>query len=164
MKIMIIKKLFLIFFLLSAVNNLNAQENTENSWQQRKQQFKAEKIAYISTELGLTVEEAQKFWPVYNKYDGKLDSLGEARRKLFNPKSTDIHSLKNCQCKTIMDKWFELDKEELAAKNAFYNELQKLFPASKIMQYYCLEHEFRRKIVAEKQKVNGSFGKSYKNE
>ena len=160
---MMIKKFFLILLLFLSVSNLKAQEKTDN-WCQWKQQFKAEKIAYISTELALTVEEAQKFWPVYNKYDGKLDSIGEARRKLYNPKVTDIHSLKECQCRSILDKCFDLDKEELDAKKAFYEELKKLFSPSKIMLYYHLEHEFRRRIVSDKQKVSGSFGKSYKNE
>ena len=33
------------------------------------------KIAYITQKLGLTSEEAQKFWPVYNKFNDDLQKL-----------------------------------------------------------------------------------------
>ena len=46
-----------------------------NAQQGGKERMKAFKTAYITDELDLTVKEAEKFWPVYNKYDRKLFSL-----------------------------------------------------------------------------------------
>jgi hypothetical protein len=34
--------------------------------------IEALKIAYLTRKLNLTTEEAQKFWPVYNKYADEL--------------------------------------------------------------------------------------------
>ena len=73
-----IKKLFFILLFLSEVLLSFAQDGkNQPSWDQRKRQFKSEKIAYISTEMNFTVEEAQKFWPLYNKYDEIFDQIGE---------------------------------------------------------------------------------------
>jgi len=33
------------------------------------------KIAYISKQLNLTPEEAQRFWPVYNQYEGEIKKI-----------------------------------------------------------------------------------------
>jgi hypothetical protein len=50
-----------------AQNNDNGTPPPPPSWDDAKKQFKSEKVAYITSGMGLTVEEAQKFWPLYNK-------------------------------------------------------------------------------------------------
>lgn len=40
--------------------------------------IEAIKIAYMTKQLGLSAEEAQRFWPVYNKY---MDEVKRARRE-----------------------------------------------------------------------------------
>ena len=37
----------------------------------KKDKVKALKVAYITEELNLTTEEAQRFWPIYNAFDDK---------------------------------------------------------------------------------------------
>ena len=49
-----------------------AQEDVPSEKQQ--QNIEALKIAFISKELSLTPEEAQKFWPVYNQYSKELNN------------------------------------------------------------------------------------------
>lgn len=51
--------------------------------QERKDKIKSLKIAFISQKLALTSEEAEKFWPVYNKYDDKIMALKESRHYLI---------------------------------------------------------------------------------
>lgn len=158
-----IKKLFFIVLFLSEVLLSFAQDGkNQPSWDQRKRQFKSEKIAYISTEMNFTVEEAQKFWPLYNKYDEIFDQIGEKRRKNFAPKSAGIDSLTEAQCASMLEMNQVLDNEELLAKQNFYKELKAVFSYKQIMRYYHAEHEFRRRLISDKQNVSGSFGKSYK--
>ena len=44
-------------------------------FKEKKGKVKALKIAYITEELDLTTEEAQKFWPIYNAFDDKQSEL-----------------------------------------------------------------------------------------
>lgn len=37
--------------------------------------LEALKVAYLTKQLNLTPEEAQRFWPVYNKYTGEVKQL-----------------------------------------------------------------------------------------
>jgi len=46
--------------------------------QSKEERLQALKMAYITKELSLTPEEAQQFWPVYNKY---FDEIKQARKK-----------------------------------------------------------------------------------
>jgi hypothetical protein len=40
-----------------------------------KQRLEAIQIAYLTKELSLTSQDAEKFWPVYNKYQDELRGL-----------------------------------------------------------------------------------------
>ena len=50
-------------FALLSLSNIQAQSK-KCSWHDK---MMSEKIAFITTELELTPEEAQVFWPVYNQ-------------------------------------------------------------------------------------------------
>lgn len=75
------KKNFLIiaFILISGV--LQAQPG--NPDQQKKladlRKIQAMEMAFITKELNLTPDEAQKFWPVFNQYRNELKSTSKDR-------------------------------------------------------------------------------------
>ena len=50
----------------------------KNEWMEK---MKAEKIAFITTELNLSAEEAQTFWPVYNKVEADKAEAMKAAMK-----------------------------------------------------------------------------------
>ncbi|MCQ2253195.1 MAG: hypothetical protein MJZ61_07080 [Bacteroidales bacterium] len=156
-------KTLLFLILCTACSTSSAQENGDN-WKQCKEQFKSDKIAYISTQMNFTVEEAQKFWPIYNKYDEIFDNIAEQRRQNFEPKRIKgIENLSEEACQKMLTTQFDLDKKENEARLQFYNDLSKLFSQKTIMQYYHSEYEFRRSVIRNTKPSGGSFGKSFKN-
>jgi len=66
------KKLYLLTAFLSLTFFAIAQN--ENAGQ-KKQDLEALKVAFISRELELTPDEAQKFWPIYNEYSKELRTV-----------------------------------------------------------------------------------------
>lgn len=86
------KTLLFIAVLLSV--HLMAQDNTKPAQPDREkiaQTIEALKTAYITKELSLSAEEAQKFWPVYNGYateikkarlDLKDDDIGFGEKRI----------------------------------------------------------------------------------
>ena len=81
------KKYLLIILMLYSIQNF-AQEVTEQAPQQEginreklAQTIDALKVAYITKQLDLTPEEAQKFWPVYNVFAIELKKAKIERKK-----------------------------------------------------------------------------------
>jgi len=66
------KKIYLIIAFACIAGFARAQEEIPSEKQQ--QNIEALKVAFISKELDLTPEEAQKFWPVYNQYSKELNT------------------------------------------------------------------------------------------
>ena len=66
------KKFILIIALFfGSFSMANAQHDRE----ERTEKVQALKIAFITQKLELTTEEAQKFWPVYNRYEAEIRQM-----------------------------------------------------------------------------------------
>lgn len=62
----------LLFLILSLPVLASAQDNPK-----RDNKLQSLEIAYLTKELNLSPEEAQKFWPVYNQYSAEMRSVLE---------------------------------------------------------------------------------------
>ena len=75
------KNLLVILLILTGFcSGLNAQGCGDNC--KKKEQIKAQKVAFITDKLQLTVEEAQQFWPVYNELDKKSEDIDNQIRTI----------------------------------------------------------------------------------
>lgn len=118
-------------------------EARKEAFQDRKERIKSLKIAFISQKLALTSEEAEKFWPIYNKYDGKIMDLKEVQMKLRHQKrnGTDEEALKK------IEEAEEKEAEVMALKKKMRAELIPVISADKVLKLEQLEQEFHRKLL-----------------
>jgi hypothetical protein len=58
--------LAIVLFSFTAFSSLKAQDNDRA---QRMEKIQALKVAFITQKLSLTPDEAQRFWPIYNRYE-----------------------------------------------------------------------------------------------
>lgn len=109
----------------------------------RKEKIKSLKIAFISQKLSLTSEEAEKFWPIYNKYDEKIMLLKEEqlKLKLQNRNLTGEEALKK------IEEAEQKETEIMALKKKMRTELIPVITAEKVLKLEQLEHEFHRKLL-----------------
>ncbi len=68
--------LIMIFALCGFTYSLPAQ----NIKTERTEKVQALKIAFITQKLELTSDEAQKFWPVYNRYETEIKQVMKNNR------------------------------------------------------------------------------------
>lgn len=111
--------------------------------QERKDKIKSLKIAFISQKLSLSSVEAEKFWPVYNKYDDKIMLLKEAQMKLrFDKrKSSGEDAIKK------IEEAEAIETEVVLLKKKMRTELIPIISAEKVVRLERLEQEFHRKIL-----------------
>lgn len=85
------------------------------------------KVAYITKQLNLTAEEAQKFWPVHNNY---IDELKKARKEnmnnelVFEEKALNIRKKYNIDFKKILNSDERVNSVFTADRN-FNNMIRK---------------------------------------
>ena len=86
-KILTALTMLCITFALGAQNPAqNGNDARKQQREQQKERLQAEHIAYLTEKLELTSEEAQVFWPVYNKAKAEQKEgnkvIGEAKKAL----------------------------------------------------------------------------------
>lgn len=136
------KQLFTILFLLLSTL-IFSQDKDE-----RIERVKALRIAYISDKLSLTPEEAQKFWPVFNQFDDKMDDLHKQKRQLmFKLRPENAANLSDKESAELMAEDDRLETEIQNNKKQLVKNLQGVIPNQKILMLRQIEIEFKQKLL-----------------
>lgn len=117
-----------------------------------RERIKALKATSITNAIDLTASEAEKFWPVYNKYTNKNQELKisiESRKYREIKKSENFDTISESEAKQILDNRIELETEILNNKIALYKELSKIISAKKILKLQSAERNFNKKLLQE---------------
>ena len=82
------KKYLMIVLAIGMAGSLMAQKRTHEgekmTKEERMERFQSMKVAHLTKELDLSPEQAQTFWPVYNKYADQKKAVrkGMTRKKV----------------------------------------------------------------------------------
>ena len=79
----------------------------------KREKIEIEKIAYITKALDLSSEEAQVFWPLYNKYSDKKNEINIKRMKEFAKVKDNRSSLTEKEIGSIINKQLKWNKKFL---------------------------------------------------
>jgi len=141
-----LKKILLLAFLVTGIS-LQAQMKIKK---QSREKIRALKIAYITDKLDLTETEAEKFWPIYNKYDTKLMKLRVEERYKLKKSIKDaggLDALSEKDADAIAKKMINLEKEMYETHKVFFSSLRKVISSKKIIKLQMAEREFNRNMI-----------------
>ena len=119
-------KYFIIFFLLLSGFATQAQPPNANN---REQKIEALYIAYMTRELSLTEDEAQKFWPVHSQFDGEIRALKMESAEL------------------------ERQQAILNIKKKYQDRFTKILGATRTNDFFVKDGEFRKKLIERLKKM-----------
>ena len=114
--------------------------------EERKEKIKAHKIAFISTELDLTPEEAEKFWPVYNQFDAELEKLREEKFQAIR-KLRKLDEVTDEEAYTLTKKIFEIEEKESAVRMKYLDKFAEVLDKKKAAKVFIAEQKFKRELL-----------------
>ena len=122
------KYLLIITLLFGSFSMAFAQENQVGDDLTKQEKIKSLYVAYVTQQLQLTPEEAQKFWPVHTQFE------------------TDLKSIKQDQQ--------ELIKEEarLNIKKKYQQNFTQILGSNRCDRFFRMNDEFKRKLRERLQK------------
>ena len=122
------KYLLIVTLLLGSFSMAFAQENQAGDDLTKQEKIKSLYVAYVTQQLQLTPEEAQKFWPVHTQFE------------------TDLKSIKQDQQ--------ELIKEEarLNIKKKYQQNFTQILGSNRCDRFFRMNDEFKRKLRERLQK------------
>ncbi|MEP2278563.1 hypothetical protein [Maribacter sp.] len=131
---------------------------TSFSFAQKKQDWEkinTLKVAFITEKLSFSTKEAQDFWPVYNEYQEKRNTL---RKKSYNQvrgKIKDVDTLTEKEAENLLALHIQIEEEEEALDTSFLNKISKVITAKKTLLLLRSEDEFKRQLMKQYRQNKG---------
>lgn len=144
-------KIFITAIFLFGTLHMTAQKDSDD-----RERIRSLKAAYITDQLNLTSEEAQKFWPIYNKYQ-------RDRRSLYKREHAAIENLDQIseeEAQKMLLEYVKMEQEDYVLLRDFYRDLRKIFPAKRIIHLKKVEDDFNHRLLREYRQRNSNKPKS----
>jgi hypothetical protein len=114
-----------------------------------QEKIKAARIAFITERLGLTPEEAERFWPIYREFSSRRQELKtqfeNARRNADPAKSREE------QEKKLIELNFQLKQQELDLEKEYSGRILNTISPQKLMALRQAEQDFRALVLKQLQ-------------
>ena len=113
------------------------------------EQLESAKIGFFTSQMGLTPEEAGKFWPVYNEYHKALCEARKATRDNYKAikAMADKGGYSDVEMKRLLIKYTEECTKDDELEKLYLDEFLKILPVDKVAKMYIAEEEFRVKMI-----------------
>jgi len=140
-----LKKLLPILFLFLSFNFYAQGDNSKD----KKEQIRAMKVAFFTTELDLTSNEAEKFWPIYNTFDDRQFELRHQKMKGYFKKmqGDNLNKLSEKEANVLLDQIQDNEEDLYNLRKRFMMNLKDVLPSIKILKLKKAEEDFNRKLL-----------------
>jgi Spy/CpxP family protein refolding chaperone len=115
--------------------------------QEKKEQVKSMKIAFITNELKLTPDEAAKFWPLFNEFEEKQKVIRQSKIKNYMDRSQNAEKISEKEAQNLLNQMESAEEELHQLRKNFVANLKGVIPASKILKLKGAEEEFSKKLL-----------------
>lgn len=151
-----LSKLILATVLISGTV-INASAQKKEDW---KQKIMQEKIAFFTTEMNLSQEEAQDFWPVYNQFCKEEYEAQKLIMQTYKELKDAIESSKSeKEISACLNRYLKAREAKRDLSTAGANRFKKILSDEKVARLYIAEEKFRRNQI---QKLHHNHGQKNK--
>ena len=135
----------MVAFTLLSISEMNAQDNRQ-SWHDR---MMSEKIAFLTTELDITPEEAQVFWPVYNQISQSRKESQKATMAAYKALTTALEdsTATEQQIDKLLDEYLSAQQAQKEDGKDDVKKFRKVLPGKKVAKLFVAEEKFRRQHI-----------------
>ncbi|MCL6272974.1 hypothetical protein M3P19_03085 [Muricauda sp. 2012CJ35-5] len=148
MKIMI-KNLFIVLAFVLVSSSMTAQGPA-------RERIRTLKIAFITERVNLTSSEAQNFWPIYNAYEAKLETIRRKERLELRSRIAFIEELSSNESATLLQQYNTIQKAKYEAEKEFLEEIRDVISPKKTLLLLKAEEDFKKRLLQQMRKRRNS--------
>ncbi len=134
------KHIIILFILISFGNILYAQKPNRDK-------IESLKIGFISNQLKLSTEEAERFWPVYNKFSDEMSKLKKNAKLNLLDEMGDASKMTNQEAEKQLQDMIQFKSNEVELIKKYSIEFKKVLPVQKVVMLYKAENEFKKELL-----------------
>lgn len=114
----------------------------------KREKVKALKTAFITTELSLTQQEAEKFWPIYNAFEDKQFELRHEKMKSYMKRmDSDLETMTEKDASSLLSQMESVEEEMHLLRKKLVADLKSVISSHKIIKLKKAEEDFNRNLL-----------------
>lgn len=117
-----------------------------------RERLEAAKAAYITRELNLTVEESQKFWPVFNEL--KKEQLKIRRQIRQAQRDLATNNLSEGEAKSLYSRFLDTRIQEIELERSYMPKMAEVIGMKRAAKVYPTEKQFLRMLLRNLEGLN----------
>ncbi len=129
----------LLVFLFIGGMQLMAQQNGGHLLREK---IRSQKVAYLSSKLDLTEDEAVKFWPIYNQYEKDQELI---RQNLAQ--DAVLRNMTEAEADQNLNAFIEYKQKELDIEKKYITKFKSILSSKKILKVFYYDKEFRKELA-----------------
>lgn len=107
-----------------------------------QEKLEAARIAFITSRIDLKPEQAEKFWPIYNKYN----DARETTMRQISHLGRDSESISEEEAKSRIQRRFQLQSDLLKEEQTFVTEVSRVLSSKQILMLNNVARDFNRHL------------------
>jgi hypothetical protein len=108
--------------------------------------MKAERVSFLTEKLQLTVDEAEKFWPLYNEYLSKREEMMWGKREKMH-RNFDPSQLTDEEMGKMLNEILDQEVKLAQLKKDYFDKLKTILPIRKVLTLHRVEQEFMNHML-----------------
>ena len=142
-------KQYFLFLTLSIffISTYTQGQNNENARKQRWEEMKAKRTAFYTERIGLTAEEAQAFWPLYNELQEKKGKLHRSMSAQFRNPRRNANKNRIIDYTKATDDMINLRVYEATLEKSYHEKFKTVLSPEKLFRYYGAERDWANQLL-----------------
>jgi len=103
--------------------------------------IRANKKALVAASLDLTNDEAQKFWPVYDRYQKDLTALNDRYIEIIRDYSAHFADMTDDQAMKLLDAYLKADADRVKLRQDYVAQVAGVLPGRKVARFFQIENK-----------------------
>jgi len=103
--------------------------------------IRANRKAFVAVNLGLSDEQAAKFWPLYDKYQTELNAIGDRMIAIVDDYSKSYGDLADDKAVKLMNDYLTAEADRVTLRSRYLPEFTKILPGRTVARFYQIENK-----------------------
>lgn len=135
-----------IFICTLLVSGVAFGQNEKPRFREAMEKMKTERVSFLTEKLQLTVEEAEKFWPVYNEYLAKREEMMWGKRQKMH-RDFDPGQFSDEEMNNMLNDILDQEVKGAQLKKDYFIKIKAILPIRKVLTLHRVEQEFMNHML-----------------
>ncbi len=101
--------------------------------------IQTERQIIVASNMGLTEQEAEAFWPVFKDFQEAMRRVSDRRADLILELAKEFNSLSDEKAQEMLKEYLKIQGERTKVKQKFVGSFNEVLPPKKVVRYFQIE-------------------------